>query len=482
MKSRPYIPGNIRWVKDGRMLVIPGGALRNISEGTMLKSFIGIAMGGLLIVTSASAQIPTGVTFDPIYDQAKIGFIQPTYIGPVPGDGGQIVVIERAGKVFRLVKNGATYDKVAWFSLDPNVETHWDGAWNVEFHPDFAKNHLFYVLYRLKGADTRSLIEEWTSDANLANPRKVRNVIYFNQKSIHSSGDLHFGKDGFLYSSQGDRDQRANGGPLMSEMWGKVIRIDVNKKDAGLEYAIPDNPFKGQAGARPEIWALGFRMPWRFSFDALNGDLYLGDVGDLTHEEVDIVQAGKNYGAGKVEGNCATNCTGLTNPVLELPHGCVIGGFVYRNDPTSAFYGAYIYADYQINSLNAFKLNDAKTGVTDNKKIAATMPGRISAMGVDAVGNIYAATYNELSTTASTHIFRLKHADLRPATTALHPIGQKPFAVRGAGLSPRDGATQGYRSYSLDGKPLRAGPNAGSGLFLIRDPATGETAKRIGLP
>ncbi|MEO6098441.1 MAG: PQQ-dependent sugar dehydrogenase [Fibrobacteria bacterium] len=447
----------------------------------MMKKFLGFALGALAVAMPISAQIPAGVTFESIYDQAKVGFIHPTYIGPVPGDANQIVVVERAGKVSRLVKNGTMYDKVPWFSLDANTETHWDGAWNVEFHPEFAKNHLFYVLYRLKGTDTRSVIEEWTADANLGNPHKVRNVIYFNQKSIHSSGDMHFGKDGYLYSSQGDRDQRDKGGPLMTEMWGKVIRIDVNKKDPGLEYAIPDNPFKSQAEARPEIWALGFRMPWRFSFDALNGDMYLGDVGDLSHEEVNVVQVGKNYGAGKVEGNCATNCTGLTNPVLELPHGCVIGGFVYRNDPTSAFYGAYIYADYQNSSLNAFKLNDAKTGVTDNKKIATSTPGLISSMGVDAVGNIYASTYLEMSTTKSTHIYRLKHADLRPATTALGTIGQKPFAVKGAGMSARDAAAAGFRSYTLDGRPLRSG-GAASGLVLIREPSTGETAKRISLP
>jgi hypothetical protein len=455
--------------------------MRQTAREKMMKYLKGITCVGLAAVcvlsnaAHVSAQIPTGVTFEAIYDQTKTGFIQPTFVGPVPGDAGQLIVVERAGKVFRLVKTGALYEKQAWFSLDANTATHWDGAWNVEFHPDFKNNHLFYVLYRLSGTDNRSVIEEWTSDANLANPRKVRNLIFFNQKSIHSSGDIHFGKDGYLYSSQGDRDQRANGGPLMSEMWGKVIRIDVNNKDQGLEYAIPDNPFKGQAGARPEIWALGFRMPWRFSFDALNGDMYLGDVGDVTHEEVDLVQAGKNYGAGKVEGACATNCAGLTDPILELPHGCVIGGFVYRNDPSSAFYGAYIYADYQINSLSAFKLNAARTGVTENKKIAATTPGRISAMGVDAVGNIYAATYIELSETTQTHIYRLKHAELRPGTVAV-----RPFARKGIPAALRDPASKGYRLYSLDGRP--ESDAAHSGLSLVRDPATGETAKRVLLP
>lgn len=423
-----------------------------------------------LLACAAIAQIPTGVAFEPIYDQTKAGFLQPTFVGPVPGDPAQLIVIERAGKVWRLAKGADGYAKQAWFSVDANTGTHWDGAWSVEFHPAFARNRLFYVLYRRKDMDTRSVIEEWTCDAGLANPRKVRDLIFFNQKSIHSSGDMHFGKDGFLYSAQGDRNQMANGGQLMSEMWGKVIRIDVDRKDAGLEYGIPDNPFKGQAGVRPEIWASGFRMPWRFSFDALTGDMLLGDVGDVAHEEVNLVQAGKNYGAGKVEGDCGTNCAGLTNPIAELPHGCVIGGFVYRNDPASAFYGAYIYADYQNKSLSAFKLNGDKTGIADHKAISAGLPGRVSALGQDAAGNLYAAMYIETPATTPTHIYRLKHAELRPAPVALG--GGPRFAV--------PGSRPGGETWSLDGKPV-SGPRA-PGLRLVRDPADGSLHPRIDLP
>jgi glucose/arabinose dehydrogenase len=106
---------------------------------------------------------------------------------------------------------------------------------------------------------------------------------------------MHFGPDGYLYTAQADREQGADGGQFMSEMWGKMNRIDVDRKDPGLEYFIPaDNPFKGKTGVRPEIWASGLRVPYRLSFDRLTGDLCLGDVGDITAEEVDLVQAGKN--------------------------------------------------------------------------------------------------------------------------------------------------------------------------------------------
>ena len=219
-------------------------------------------------------------------------------------------------------------------------------------------------------------------------------------------------------------------------------------------------------------------MPFRFSFDKLTGDIYLGDVGDVTNEEVNIVQAGKNYGAGKVEGLCKTGCTGLTDPVSALPHGCVIGGVVYRNDPTSKFYGAYIYADYQNSKINAFKLNEAKTGVTDAKQIVATAPGRISTMGEDAAGNIYIATYLENPATSQTHIYRLKHAELRPAAVAIRPAAKDPAGLNGR----KDPLSPGFRAYSLSGKRISDGLVPGREVVILRDGKTGEIRKWIRLP
>lgn len=443
----------------------------------MYTTFTGISLAASLLAGAAWGQIPTGVTYETLYDHATTSFNHPTFVGPVPGDAGQIVVVERKGAVWRLVKNGATYQKTAWFSVNANTATHWDGAWALEFHPKFSQNRLFYILYRLEGADTRSVIEEWTCDANLANPKKVRNIIHFNQKSIHSSGDIKFGPDGYLYSAQGDRAQTGlQGGQLMSELWGKVIRIDVDRKDAGLEYAIPaDNPFRNQAGTRAEIWASGFRVPYRISFDRLNGDLYLGDVGDVTNEEVNLVQKGKNYGSGTVEGTCRANCDAFTNPVLALPRGCVIGGFVYRNDPTSPWYGVYIYADFQTSKLLGLKLNEAKTGVAEQKQIAANVPQRIAAMGQDAAGNYYIATYIENPEDSKTHIYRLKHAELRPAPTAVKP-GLRPT------LSQADLASGRFPAYGLDGQALSDRKAGGTGLVLYRDPATGAVKKQVRLP
>lgn len=447
-------------------------------HGASHRIRVSLAMAAC-IALPAAAQIPTGIAYEAIYDTSKVSFNQPTFIGPVPGDPEQFIVGERKGGFYRLVGNGTTYEKKPWLSVAANTATHWDGAWALEFHPKFARNHLFYILYRIAGADTRSVIEEWACESDLSNPRKVRNIIFFNQKSIHSSGDIHFGPDGYLYSSQGDRDQGANGGQLMSETWGKMVRIDIDRKDPGLEYAIPaDNPFRDKAGVRPEIWASGFRMPYRFSFDRLTDDLYLGDVGDVTAEEVDLVQAGKNYGAGKVEGDCELNCADLTNPIAALPHGCVIGGVVYRNEPSSPFYGAYIFADYQSYKLQAFKLNAAKTGVIELKSVSSRPPGRISTIGQDAAGNIYVGTYIENPDNSRTHVFRLKHAELKPAPVALRTPRRGPTFGR-----PEVLAGQGYRVFDLAGRKSAATPNAQSeaGMFLVPDEAAGGIRKMIDL-
>src|SRR5690606_32526645 len=181
-----------------------------------------IARLGILVAASAltcMAALPANVQFERFYDHAAISFDQPTFVGGHPEDPARLIVIERAGGVYLLEKAGTEYERREWFRLDANVATHWDGAWAVEFHPDFKANRLFYVLYRRKDLETRSVIEEWTVDPDgVSNPSKVRTLIEFKQKSIHSSGDMHFGPDGYLYSSQADRHIDAQD---MRELYGK---------------------------------------------------------------------------------------------------------------------------------------------------------------------------------------------------------------------------------------------------------------------
>jgi glucose/arabinose dehydrogenase len=179
-----------------------------------------------------------------------------------------------------------------------------------------------------------------------------------------------------------------------------MMRIDVDHQDQGRLYSIPkDNPFINRPGIRPEIWAYGFREPWRFSFDPLTNELWVGDVGQDLFEEVDIVQRGKNYGWNVYEGferfsnKYLRENENLTPPVFAYTRKygvSVTGGFVYRAQPKSPFYGVYIFGDYE--SRRIFGLTQEKGQLKDIRQIG-TSPQRIVSFGRDEAGKLYVVGY-----------------------------------------------------------------------------------------
>jgi glucose/arabinose dehydrogenase len=185
-----------------------------------------------------------------------------------------------------------------------------NGLLGLAFHPKFRENHKYYVKHQVmeEGKITTVLVEKIAAPdhrRDSGNPsRRLLKIVSVTQD--HSGGCIEFGPDGYLYLAMGDTgpQQDPNGhGQNMQLFLAKILRIDVDRRDEGLPYAIPpDNPFVGRADARPEIWALGFREPWRFTFDALTGDLWVGDVGQDRVEEVAIVRRGENHGWNVYEG------------------------------------------------------------------------------------------------------------------------------------------------------------------------------------
>jgi glucose/arabinose dehydrogenase len=214
---------------------------------------------------------------------------------------------------------------------------------------------------------------------------------------------MGFGPDGYLYISMGDTgpqgDPQGHGQNLMVEQ-GKILRIDVDRKDPGLNYAIPrDNPFYGRTNARPEIWAYGLREPWRFSFDSATKDLWVGDVGQDRVEEVDIVRRGENYGWNVFEGfepfsnQYRRAGENYVPPVFAYRRkfgNCIIGGCVYRGDKRSPFYGVYICTDYA--SLRIFGLTQ-KNRQLQTIHLIGTAPEFIAGFNTDERGEIYAIGY-----------------------------------------------------------------------------------------
>jgi glucose/arabinose dehydrogenase len=236
------------------------------------------------------------------------------------------------------------------------------GLLGIAFHPNYKANGYFYVNYIGNGDSTHiSRFKVSTGDANVADPQsEVKLMTIFQPYQNHNGGDLNFGPDGFLYIGLGDGGSGGDPGNRAQnpkEFLGKMLRIDV---DHGNPYAIPaTNPFYNSNTTKGEIWALGLRNPWRFSFDRLTGDLWIADVGQNVFEEIDFQsvdsKGGENYGWRCYEGNQIYNSSGcssadlMTFPIYTYPHGAecsLTGGYVYRGSALSPFYGYYFFADY----------------------------------------------------------------------------------------------------------------------------------------
>jgi glucose/arabinose dehydrogenase len=236
------------------------------------------------------------------------------------------------------------------------------GLLGIAFHPQYRTNGYFYVNYIGAGDSTRiSRFSVNPGNPEIANPgSEYRLMTIFQPYANHNGGDLKFGADGYLYIGLGDGGSGGDPGNRAQnhkELLGKILRIDI---DHGNPYAIPTtNPFYNSTTTKGEIWAIGLRNPWRFSFDRITNDMWIADVGQNSFEEINFQPAasngGKNYGWRCYEGNQAYSSNGcapfstFTFPVYTYPLGdecSITGGYVYRGSVASPFYGHYFFADY----------------------------------------------------------------------------------------------------------------------------------------
>lgn len=302
---------------------------------------------------------PQSIALQPVVS----GLSNPLGLEPSPDGSNRLFVVEQGGTIL-IIQNGALLP-APFLDISSKVTTGGEmGLLGVTFHPQFAQNGKFYVNYvRTVAGQIQSVIAEYAASAanpNQADPLSERILLTVDQVGNfgnHKAGQLAFGPDGFLYFGLGDggsEDDPFGNGQNTQTLLGKMMRIDVNSTSPGLQYGIPpDNPFVG-GGGLPEIYAVGFRNPWRFSFDHATGRLAVGDVGQDKFEEVDIVQKAGNYGWSVMEGmhcfNPSSNCnmTGLALPIAEIPHPegeAVLGGFVYHGSALASFQGQYIFGD-----------------------------------------------------------------------------------------------------------------------------------------
>ena len=322
-----------------------------------------------------------------------------------PGDTTRLFIVEKTGAI-RIWKAGAILPR-PFLDIATRVSRGSEqGLLGLAFHPLYAGNGRFYVDFTDPAGDTRVVEFLVSGDPDSASATE-RQILFVDQPyANHNGGQIAFGPDGYLYvgmgdgGSGGDPENRAQN---PAELLGKLLRIDVNAPDpgAGTEYSIPsDNPFRGRQGYRPEIWALGLRNPWRFSFDRATGDLYIGDVGQDRWEEIDFEPAGaggRNYGWNVMEGThcyAAATCeqTGLTLPVAEYSHddGCSItGGYVNRGQDYPALAGQYIFTDYCTGNLWAVNAADTLASGSADITRYGVAPINPTGFGEDEAGELY---------------------------------------------------------------------------------------------
>lgn len=280
-----------------------------------------------------------------------------------------------------------------------------EGLLGLAFHPNYKKNGHFYVYYSSAKEQRVSIVSRYRvsdEDSNRADPDSEQVVMKIPQPfSNHNGGSIAFGHDGYLYIGLGDgggrNDPLGHGQNLMTWM-GSILRIDVDRRENGNNYAIPrDNPFTHREGAKPEIFAYGLRNVWRLTVDRETGDIWAADVGQDFWEEVNIVRRGGNYGWSVREASYPFNNKPvespdeLIEPVWEYDHQVgksITGGFVYRGSRLPELQGWYVYADFISGSIRALKYDKAAGKVTQCMGITSTgLP--VLAFGEDEAGEMY---------------------------------------------------------------------------------------------
>ncbi len=340
----------------------------------------------------------------------ELSFRRPLDLKSAPGDPSNLYVLEQAGQlsVFENRRDVKSATKILDIDRRVDDSSNEMGLLGLAFHPDFQSNGFLFLNYT-SGDPRRTVVARYTAD-----PSKPTTGIDSDSELIvleipqpfgnHNGGGIAFGPDGYLYIGMGDGgaggDPQEHGQNLES-LLGTMLRIDVDNQDGNMQYAIPgDNPFVGRSDARAEIWAYGLRNPWRFSFDVETGRLWVGDVGQNNHEEIDIVEAGKNYGWNTME---ASDCfdpkedcdqTDLVLPVSEHDRSLaksITGGFVYRGTTIPGLVGAYVYADYVTGRIWA--LTEEVDGSFSREELFDTDLA-IASFGVDASGELYACAFD----------------------------------------------------------------------------------------
>ena len=389
-----------------------------------------------------------GLLNEVVFQRVVSGLVRPTSIANAGDGSGRLFVTQQAGLI-RVIDQGVLIEE-PFLDLSQTVSCCGErGLLSVAFHPEFESNGRFFVSYTDAAED--SIVSEFlvsAEDPNRADSESETLVIWVDQPSDeHNGGQLQFDADGYLYVSFGDgRHGHAEGAPQnLLSLLGKILRLDI---DSARPYAIPpDNPFAELDHALGEIWVMGLRNPWRFSFDRETGDLFIGDVGQRTIEEIDYQPGGspggENYGWDFKEGSlcagsggdahapegeghedehdephgdgaCSPHDDEFTEPILEYSHeiGCsVTGGYRYRGAALPTLDGVYLYGDYCSGKIFAAAQEEGTHWSLVDQRESGFL---ITTFGEDEAGEIYVADLRG-------HLFRIAPPTEPPSISSHYP-------------------------------------------------------------
>jgi glucose/arabinose dehydrogenase len=369
----------------------------------------------LLVLTAGAAAAPAPRSLSIAIEPVAASLDSPVSIAHAGDGSGRLFIVEQPGRI--RVYDGAQLLPAPFLDIRSlvNSDASEQGLLGLAFDPDFTNNGFFYVDYTGKSGVGDTVVARYhvpQGTPNVADPASATPLLMIAQpEANHNGGELQFGPDGYLYISAGDgggggdRHGPIGNGQSLNTLLGKILRIDVRNQDTGdgLPYDIPpDNPFAHTQGARGEIWVYGLRNPWRFTFDRSTSDMFIGDVGQGSREEVSFQPAGsaggENYGWRCREGtqpydmstpNCATST--FVAPILDYDHAggrcSVTGGYRYRGGRFPQLQGVYFYADYCSGQIWGAAPDGARWTTTPLLDTSAL----ISTFGEDEAGELYLA-------------------------------------------------------------------------------------------
>jgi glucose/arabinose dehydrogenase len=359
------------------------------------------AVGSAAAQDTTVPQVPDGSQYQLL--EITNGLQRPLLFTNANDGSNRMFIVEQDGHIWVATVVDGTVQKQPFLDVSGLITTagNEQGLLGLAFHPQFKTNGQFFIDYTdVNGNTVVARYSVMASNPNVGDPNSASFVIQIKQPfENHNGGNLAFGPDGYLYIGMGDGGSQGdpNGnGQNPKALLAKLLRLDI---DSAQPYAAPkDNPFATNPDFAPEVWAMGLRNPWRFSFDKLTGDLYIGDVGQNQYEEVDFQPAdaagGVNYGWNIMEATHRYSGVpvpqGLTAPIAEYSHdggNCSItGGYVYRGSALKALDGVYFFADYCSGKIwSTFR--DASGAWQTNLFMDTNFA--ISSFGQDETGELY---------------------------------------------------------------------------------------------